>query len=782
MRRSVPRLLATISLSWLLAIPAFADLTGDVQGTVTDASGARVADAKITIKDLGNGATRTFTTGAAGEFSFPQLEIGEFLVTVEKTGFKTFDQHVMVRSGEKTRIDAVMQLGNVSESVVVESSATPTLDVASAQVSDSISEQVALALPNQARDPVIYATLSPGTVPVTKDNPFLGVGSFDSNGSRGRANNITLDGVTATDISTTGEGGGLVLSQDAVQEVKVITNNFDAEFGRNSGSQVQILTKSGTNNFHGSGFWYFQNNDLGNARDFFDQTGQPTPIIQNQGGGTFGGPIYKDHTFFYGSGEVDRTRGAGATATATVLTTAQAAGITNPTTLALFKADGSPSSASGQISNSAPNELNGDLWTLRIDQLLRGGKDTISVKYGQNPVQAITPGDTFVGTNLAGLGASVTSTARTLTFSYTSVLRTSDEPVPFFAFGRSNPDFPISSPFPPGPQIQISGFDNFGTSDILPQGRTQNTFQYLDTVSWVKGRHTFKVGADINRYQSPSTSDFFTRGQISFASVTAFQDGNPSGYFQQVGNFTRHNFALDAFMFVQDDFRPTDTLTLNLGFRLESSGGVSEGANLISNVDPNNHTPIGVLEPGRWAELTSAEMPSTAIGIPRPGSASRGILVTANWSSAVDTASRTISSTRTRFPMCSFPLPLSTAYPSPADTSPVATRWQPWWQEPLQHSSRPSRLSDPLIRRKPTLVPCLQWTRIEESAKSAWDAGMEYQATKDLVLKATYVGAHSDHLQVSVPVNLVAPQNRPAPPPAWRIRMRVKRNSRRVQQ
>jgi outer membrane receptor protein involved in Fe transport len=90
----------------------------------------------------------------------------------------------------------------------------------------------------------------------------------------------------------------------------------------------------------------------------------------------------------------------------------------------------------------------------------------------------------------------------------------------------------------------------------------------------VKGRHTLKVGADINRYQSPSTSDFFTRGQISFASVADFQNGNPSGYFEQVGNFTRHNFALDAFMFVQDDFRLTDTLTLNLGFRLESSGGV----------------------------------------------------------------------------------------------------------------------------------------------------------------------------------------------------------------
>src|SRR6267143_1796770 len=404
MRRSVPRFLAAIFFSWLLAIPVLADLTGDVQGTVTDGSGARVADAKITIKNLGTGVARTVTTGSEGEFSVPQLEIGEHLLTVEKVGFKAFAQHVIVRSGEKIRVDAVMQLGNVTESVVVESSATPTLDVASAQLSDSISEQEALALPNQARDPVIYATLSPGTVPVTKDNPFIGAGSFSSNGSRGRANNIPLDGVNGTDISTTGEGGGLVLVQDAVAEVKVITNNFDAEFGRNSGSQIQILTKGGTNDYHGSAFWYFQNNDLGNARDFFDQTGNPTPIIQNQGGGTFGAPIYKNHTFFFGSGEVDRTRGAGSTATATVLTTAQATGI----------------------------------------------KDTMSVKYGQNPLQAINPGDTFVGTNLAGFGASTTSTARTLTFAYTSVFGSNLTNQFRFAFGRSNPDFPISSPFAPG--------------------------------------------------------------------------------------------------------------------------------------------------------------------------------------------------------------------------------------------------------------------------------------------------------------------------------------------
>jgi Carboxypeptidase regulatory-like domain len=764
MRRSIPRFLAAIFFSWLLAIPVLADLTGDVQGTVTDASGARVADAKVTIKNLGTGATRMVTTGSGGEFSVPQLEIGEHVVTVEKDGFKAFAQHVIVRSGEKTRVEAVMQLGDVTQSVVVESSATPILDVASAQLSDSVSEQEALALPNQARDPVIYATLSPGTVPVTKDNPFLGVGSFSSNGSRGRANNITLDGVTGTDISTTGEGGGLVLVQDAVSEVKVITNNFDAEFGRNSGSQVQILTKSGTNGYHGSAFWYYQNNDLGNARDFFDQTGRPAPINQNQGGGTFGAPIYKDHTFFYGSGEVDRTRGAGATATATVLTPAQAAAITDPTTLALFKANGSPTSATGKLSNSSPNQLNADIWTLRIDQLLRGGKDTLSVKYGQNPLQTINAGDTFIGTNLAGFGASNTSTARTLTFAYTSVLRSNLTNQFRFAFGRSNPDFPISSPFAPGPQINISGFDNFGTSDILPQGRTQNTFQYLDTVSWVKGRHTFKVGADFNRYQSPSTSDFFTRGQISFASLADFQAGNPSGYFQQVGNFTRHNFALDAFMFAQDDFRLTDTLTLNLGFRLESSGGVSEGANLISNLDLNNHTPIGVLGTGPLGGIDIGGTafhrnwnPAPRLGFawnPRHGK----MVVRGGYGIAYDFIYQNpISNVQFSAPFINS-VSISGGHFTGGNTlAALVAGTAPAQQQAIGALGK----LDPAQTDFGALSPVDQ--NLKNPRNQQWDAGVEYQLTSDTVVKVTYVGARSDHLQVSVPTNLVAPQNRPAP-------------------
>jgi hypothetical protein len=762
MRVALRSLVAVFAL-FLLTIPVLADLTGDIQGTVLDQSGAGVANAKITIKNLSTGQTRVVTASPSGEYSAPQMEIGSYQISVEKDGFKTYTQTVVVRSGEKTRVDAQMQVGKVTETVVVESGALPTLDVATAQVSDSINADEALALPNQARDPVVFATLSPGTVPVGLNNPFLGVGSFNSNGSRGRANNITLDGVTATDVATTGEGGGFVLSQDAVQEVKVITNNFDAEFGRNSGSQVQIITKGGSNEYHGSAYWYHQNAALGNARDYFDTTGKVTPIIESQGGVTFGAPIYKNHTFFYGTWEVDRTRGAGSSTVANVMTSAQAAGITDPTDAAIFKSDGSPSSPGGTLTGTSANSLDANLWTLRVDQLLRGGKDTLSVKYGQNPVVQISPGLTFVLTNLPGFGASVTSEARTLTFGYTAALSSSIADQFHFNFGRSNPNFPPNSPFPLGPTIAIAGLDNFGETFIVPQGRTQNTFQYLNTLSWVKGRHTFKFGADINRYQTPSTSDFFTRGEIIFGSVADFQAGNPAFYFQQVGNFARHNFALDAFWFAQDDFRLTDTLTLNLGFRLESSGGVSEGKNLISNLDPQNHTPIGALGTG---PLGGIDVGGNAFhrnwnSAPRLGFAWNPrhgkLVVRGGYGIAYDFIYQNpISNIQFSTPFIngvsvgSFTggntLAALVAGTAPAQASAIAA----------------------LGTFSPTQVDFGTLSPVDQHLKNPrnqqWDAGIEYQVKPDLVLKVTYVGAHSDRLQVSVPINLVKPANIPSAP------------------
>jgi Carboxypeptidase regulatory-like domain len=770
---SLISLVILLGLSGLwYAVPVLADLTGDVQGTVVDAAGAGVPDAKVTIKNLQTGATRTVLTNASGEFSAPQLEIGKYSVSIEKQGFKIFSQDAVVKSGEKTRIDAQMQIGAVTETIMVESGAEPALDVATAQVSDSISGQEALELPNLARDPVIYATLSPGTVPVSINNPFLGAGSFNANGSRGRANNITLDGVTASDISTTGESGAAFV-QDSIAEVKVITNNFDAEFGRNSGSQVQLITKSGTNVIHGSAYEYYQGDGLGFARGYFTPTnanGSPgvvPKLVQNQFGGDIGGPVYKNHTFVYGQGEVDRTRGAGAAVVANVLTPAQVAGITDPTSLALFNANGAFSSPTGSLNESSANTLDADTWVLRVDQNLRGGKDTVFVKYGQAPSVAVNPGLTFIGTNLPGFGASSTATPRDLTIGYTTTVTANLVNNFRFGFGRVNPQFPANSPYKPGPQIIFGGStSSFGESDIIPQGRIQNTFQYLDTVSWTKGRHTFKFGGDLNRYQAPSFFDALKYGIFVFSNVARFQAGQPSVFQQFIGNTHLHNFAFDNFWFVQDDFRLSPTLTLNLGFRLESSGGVSEGKNQIANIDPNNHTPLGALGTG---PLGGVDLGGDAFHrnwnpAPRVGFAwnpGRGkLVVRAGYGIAYDFIYQN-PITNLRF---------SPPFVNIVTIQGVAnfTGGNSFANLVAGTGTAQTQAKAAVGKFDPTQSDFGAFSPVDQNLKNPrnqqWDAGVEYQVLPDLVLKATYVGNHNDRLQVSMPINLVAPANIPAPP------------------
>ena len=310
MKRTFRHVLAGIFIVCLTSLPMLAAVTGDISGTVIDPNGAVITGANVTVKSLATGTVRTVTTSDVGQFSVPQLELGTYEVKIEKAGFKGYVEKAIVRSGENTRLSISLALGT-AEAVVSVDAVTPTLDVATAQISTSLDSTEVLALPNQARNPVAFATLAPGITPVSKDNPFLGTGSFNSNGSRGRANNITVDGITHSDLSTTGTAGLGTFSFDGVQEFKLISNNFDAEFGRNSGSQVQITTKTGSNQFHGSAYWFYQS-DAFNARDFLTPrtaSGQPGPVsrfTQNQGGFTFGGPILKGHTFFLVIGKKTR--------------------------------------------------------------------------------------------------------------------------------------------------------------------------------------------------------------------------------------------------------------------------------------------------------------------------------------------------------------------------------------------------------------------------------------------------------------------------------------------
>jgi hypothetical protein len=595
----------TIAISLLVftSITAWAALNGDVEGVLKDPTGALVPSAKVTITSVETGALRTLIGNERGYFIATLLPIGEYDVKVELTGFRTYVQRVLVKSAERVSMNITLEVGGLAESVSVTEATVQLINTTDAQLSNSLDEKRVKDLPLATRDPLVLATLSPGIVPVTNANPFLGSGSFNANGGRGRGNNITIDNVVATDVSTTGGAGLNTLNLDAIQEFKLITNNFNAEFGRNSSAQVQIITKGGTNDFHGTAYEFLKNDAL-NSRDWFDRTGKASILRRNQFGATAGGPIFKDKMFFFGTYEGLQIRGAGGTRSAKVPTAAQLAAVTDPTSKAILNATGLPaaqtSDPSGQfglVPQLAPNATEQNAWSGRIDRTFGGGRDLLTGRYAMYKNTANSEGNTFIQTNLAGYGASSQNEPQNISLGWTRLLGPRMVNEARFAFGRVRPIFfPQSTA--PVPLIQITGFDWFGENSNIPQGRVQNTFQYSDTFSYNIGRHLLKTGVDVHRIEANSYLDANVRSTLAFASWDDFAAGRPLSYTQNIGSSLRGNRVTNVFAYGQDDFKIRPDLTLNLGFRLEIAGGVAEVNNVLSNLDLSRPGPIGGAGPG----------------------------------------------------------------------------------------------------------------------------------------------------------------------------------------
>ena len=197
----------------LNAVTSWAALNGDIEGVVRDPTGAIIPSANVTIIGVATGAQRTLISDERGYFIATQLPIGEYDVRVQLAGFKSSSQRVLVKSAERASLNITLEVGGVSESISVTETAVQLLNTTDAQLAVSIEEKRVKELPLATRDPLVLATLSPGVIPVTAANPFLGSGSFNANGGRGRGNNITIDNVVSTDVSTTGGAGFGTLSR-----------------------------------------------------------------------------------------------------------------------------------------------------------------------------------------------------------------------------------------------------------------------------------------------------------------------------------------------------------------------------------------------------------------------------------------------------------------------------------------------------------------------------------------------------------------------------------------
>ena len=572
--------------------------TGSIGGTVSDKTGAVVQGATVTATSLETKAVHTATTTGTGAYSIPNLPTGHYQITVRKEGFRTYK----VASAELTvaqvlSANAQLEPGAVSEEVQVQGSELPPVDLDSAQVSNLVDQRQMQDLPLITRDPYSLVLLSPGT------SQTNALGGFTVNGARERNNNFLLDGVDNNDTSVPGIPDGLLSANpDSTQEFRVITNNFNAEYGRNTGAIIDVVTKSGTNSFHGNVYEFGRWNAFGGARDWFNHAPDPIdPYVRNQFGYSFGGPIFKNKTFFFVNEEFDRFRTT-LTGSATVPTAAFKTGIFNyngtpidltpagannafglplDTTiqkvLALYP---NPVSSQDGLTGTAffpsASKTNSYNPVVKIDHQFTS-KESLSMRYAYNhffdpnPFHDDTlPNDINAVSSKAivqGASATLTSTLmpnliNNFSFGWNHLydnfgcdgLNLIDGVSPLDGFGNGI-DYLFAAPF-----------TNFGCTNLVAdnQWRKTGTTSYSDNVTWVKGNHTLKFGSDFRNIAEQGPDNFFSRRELTlstFITQTQFALINPPANDQcgQGPNFGSGNCALEdaataLYGFVGNDF------------------------------------------------------------------------------------------------------------------------------------------------------------------------------------------------------------------------------------
>jgi Carboxypeptidase regulatory-like domain len=555
--------------------------TGSIQGTVTDKSGAVVQDAQVTVRNLQTNATREVRTSGTGAYSIPNLTVGTYEITVQKEGFRAFKVGAaQLTVDQAMTANAELEPGAVSEEVQVQGNELPPVDLETAQVSNLVDSRQLLDMPLITRDPYSLVLLSPGT------SQTNALGGFSVNGSRERNNNFLLDGVDNNDTSVPGAptGGVLSANPDSTEEFRVITNNFNAEYGRNTGAIVDVVTKSGTNSFHGGAYWFGRWNSFGGARDWFnprvDTSGNVNsmdPYVRNQFGYSIGGPIRKNKTFFFFNEEFQRFRTT-LTNHATVPTPEFKTGIFNytdggvttpvditqtganngtPTVLQQFgvpvvllpaPADPTMQTVFGLYPNPTFSNGDGITGTLlfpsssrqdsyqtvaKIDHQFTS-REAVSLRYGYdhffdpNPFHDdVLPGG-LGGTGSKGINqaasAHLTSTlSNTLINSF--AFGWNKIYATFFCNGTNVLDSPITQDrFGNGWDFQMDPFTSFGCLDIVSdsQWRKTGTTSYGDALTWVKGAHTLKFGFDYRDIGEQGPNSFFSRRDVVLTPLLTF--------------------------------------------------------------------------------------------------------------------------------------------------------------------------------------------------------------------------------------------------------------------
>lgn len=560
---------------------------GAISGTVRDASGASVPNADVTVTNESKGIRRVLTTTAGGVFTAPSLVPAPgYSVTVEKAGFNKYEaKDVQVLVGQDVNLDIDLAVAGTSTTVNVEATSAPVVDSTKSDVSVVINTTQIQDMPINGRRVDSFVLLAPAVVP---DGTF-GLVSF-----RGIAggNGFLVEGNDTTE-SYYNENVGRTriqsqIGQDAVQEFQVVSNNYSAEFGQAMGGIVNTVTRSGTNEFHGTGYWFFRNQDF-NARDTF-ATFVPQEK-RNQLGVSAGGKIIKDKLFYFFNYEALRR-----TFPLVASMTAPGNPLFNSSGQLLPNVCGAP--ATPAQCTAAENFLNRQFQTLNrsVTQDLGNGKidwrptDRNSFTVSLNLLRWVSPNGLQTGATLnngSGVANNVNSSVRAKygKFSWTSIV--TPNMVNEFRFGWFNDkqfDYPNDALGIPGIGflgIFLSGYSGnpLGTATDYPRTNPlENRYEFADNLTWTKGKHIWKFGVVIKPTEDYTNLLFNRTGTYTFPTFTAFaQDftGNTTGakdwltFTQTIGNPVVDFTIKDYSFFAQDQWKVTPRLTLNLGVRYD---------------------------------------------------------------------------------------------------------------------------------------------------------------------------------------------------------------------
>ncbi|MCH7979082.1 MAG: TonB-dependent receptor, partial [Acidobacteria bacterium] len=588
--------------------------TATILGVVRDATGAVIPDASLTARNVETGQTRTTVSASDGSYRFSAMQVGNYEVQVLQAGFQTAVRSgLRLTVGQEAVVNFTLQVGAVEQRVEVTAEA-PLVNTTTSSLGGLVDELKVSELPLNGRNFVGLALLQPG---VQQSRVRTGGGSiaglaYSSNGAPLASNNTTLDGARINAMgssSTATSATGNTLGIEGIQEFRVVTNALSAEYGMAMGSQMVIVSKSGTNTFHGSLFEYHRNDNL-DARNSFDRTEDESagkrlpPFVRNNFGGSLGGPISQDKTFFHANVELLRERKSESRIAAVLPTRCKVGNAcTGPDETPGFDGDGNPIPINPTIMNWL------DIWpepNLGDDEFADNPGSPIDQQYGQVRIDhTFSDTDTMFGRytiddsetdsprGLPGVGSGTTSRAQYLTISESHVFSPTVINQARFSYNRSIIDAfhtftnqRFATPAPGFSLIEGKILGEIAVGDLeawAPRGSNPNKFHqriysWSDDVFYTAGAHALKFGAVINKFEQDMGVANDEIGVLEFDTISEFLTGRP---FDFRGAFPGSVFARDMRFstigfYLQDDWRVRPSLTLNLGLRYEFSTQVNE--------------------------------------------------------------------------------------------------------------------------------------------------------------------------------------------------------------